>query len=68
MVIYKGVQFLDGSENAEKLARADFDLLRTDEGAVKASLSLTGYKTVTTTEPNVAELQGPATGEWTGPA
>ncbi len=58
MVLKKGVWFSDRSTQTQEIARADLEDIRLDKGPKSRSITLTGHKTVSTTEPNVATLSG----------
>lgn len=58
IIIYKGVQDLDGSRNLEAIASANFDYLRIDQGGKNQSGTLVGYRQKTYGEPATVEITG----------
>lgn len=51
LIIYKGIQFPDGSRNLEEIAAANFDYLRIDQGGKNQSGTLVGYRQKTYSNP-----------------
>jgi hypothetical protein len=68
MVLYKGVKFSDGSTQLQEIARVDHEAenLRMDKGPSKRSLTLTGHRTVSTTDHNVVTLTGASYRNYSG--
>lgn len=59
LVVRKGYRMSDGSVQSEEIARVDLERIRVDEGAKAHSVTLTGHRTVSTTDPNEVDLSGP---------
>lgn len=58
MVFYKGVRFQDDSTQTQEIARVNLEDIRLDKGPKNRSITLSGHKTVSTTDPNIVDLSG----------
>lgn len=51
IIIYSGYKFADGTEQVEEIIRVNYDSLQINRGANSDSLTITGYKTITSSSP-----------------
>lgn len=58
IVISKGYKFTDDTEQMEEIIRSNYDSIRVDRGARSDSLTMTGYKTTSSSAPKERTLDG----------
>ena len=58
IVISKGYAFADGTTQMEEIIRADYESMQVHRGAKSDSLSITGYKTTSSSAPKDRALSG----------
>lgn len=58
IVIYSGYKFDDGTEQTEEIIRANYDSLQINRGANSGSLTISGYKTITSSSPKEWTVTG----------
>jgi len=58
IIIERGLRWTDGTTQLEEIARVNFETIRTDEGAISDSATLTGHKTTTYSAPKTVNLSG----------
>lgn len=55
---YPLVRFFDGSTQTEEIARVDLEDIGLDKGSRNRSITLSGHKTVSVSDPNAVSLSG----------